>query len=212
MVALAGAMKSWAVISELIVPLLAKLNVELIGHSIVIRGCSISWTMLGVAMAGALASFVLIVAITEKFGQSAGMVVGLTMAIIGLALAFSFLKAVLTGGATLAMDIKSAVGVGLMAGGLMGMAYAGTRQMGTRGLAQTGIFMGHKGEVVYNPATRRPTQIANELEGREGMEGIPRTTHQDIDINIENLFTEAKFDEIDEKLGRKLRRNMRRSR
>jgi hypothetical protein len=79
---------------------------------------------------------------------------------------------------------------------------------GTRALPHTGFFFGHKGEMVFNPATGRPTGIRDVIEEERG----PSVTEQDIDITIEHLHTEAEFDEVDEKLGTTLRKKMRKNR
>lgn len=100
------------------------------------------------------------------------------------------------------------LGIALVAGGVAAGAAAALAQsytnepqygMGTRGLPRTGLFYGHKGEVVYNPQTDRPTGIVE--RGGE----IPTSTVQDIDVTIEHVHTEAEFDDLDEKLARKLR-------
>lgn len=117
--------------------------------------------------------------------------------------------------AGVAMSILTA-GVATIAGlaalggalGMMNMAGVTNFQMGTRSAPYTGLVPVHKGEVIYNPYTERPTGIAAELRRGVG----PSVTHQKIDIGIEHLHTEAPFDEIDEKLGRVARRKMRNSR
>jgi len=107
------------------------------------------------------------------------------------------------------------LGIGALLGGAalgaaLAAASSATGEMGfargTRALPATGLFFGHRGEMVYNPLTGSPTGV-RDLLGEEEEE--PSVTTQDIDINIEHLHTEATFDEIDEKLGRKLRTKMR---
>ena len=111
---------------------------------------------------------------------------------------------ILTGG-ILAIAGLAALG-GAM--GMMNMAGITNFQMGTRSAPYTGPMIVHKGEVIYNPATERPTGIAAELRRGAG----PSVTHQKIEIGIEHLHTEASFDEVDEKIARTLRRKMRNSR
>jgi len=94
------------------------------------------------------------------------------------------------------------------AGAALATAYAisGGFQMGTRSAPYTGPMMVHKGEVIYNPMTERPTGVAKELE-REG-EGRVSNVY-DTRITIEELHTKADVDDVDEKLGRSLWRKMR---
>lgn len=111
---------------------------------------------------------------------------------------------ILTGG-MLAIGGLAALGGAI---GMMNLAGLTNFQMGTRSAPYTGLVPVHKGEVIYNPYTERPTGIAAELRRGAG----PSVTHQKIDVSIEHLHTEAPFDEIDERLGRTLRRKMRNSR
>jgi len=169
-----------------------------------------SFQLLRVALAINIAfgAFVLLMMITDRFGKAAGMVVSLAIAILGLAMAISTLKAVLSMGATLAQDITAfAVPLGLLSAGIAGMAYAASKQMGTRALPYTGLFYGHKGEVVYNPHTERPTMIAGDLERER-----PTYVNYDIPVTIENVHTKADFDDLDEQLRKGLRKAGRRRR
>jgi len=106
--------------------------------------------------------------------------------------------------------IATIAGLAAMGGALAMMNMAGVTnfQMGTRSAPYTGLVPVHKGEVIYNPYTERPTGIAAELRRGAG----PSVTHQRVEIGIEHLHTEAPYDEVDEKIGRTLRRKMRSSR
>jgi hypothetical protein len=61
-------------------------------------------------------------------------------------------------------------------GGFMALA---PHQMGTRQVAETGPALLHKGEVVYNPSTGRPTQVGNDLAGGSGGTSIDASMHVD---------------------------------
>lgn len=154
---------------------------------------------LAMAIGMASAGLTIFLLIGTLLGKEVGPIVAalgaITLAVLALAVALNILSVgTLTAGQLGAL----AAGAGMAAGILAIQSGAGF-QMGTRGLPATGLFLGHKGEVVYNPATDRPTGIVP--REREG----PSTTIQDIDIAIEHVHTEAEFDDFDEKISRKLR-------
>lgn len=176
-------------------------------HGIVIRTVALSYTELAIAISSAIAGFIIIMMITNTFGRAAGMVAGLAMAVIGLALAFTFLKAVISGGTSLAIDTASMIGVGLIAGGIAGALYAYTsHQMGTRMIAATGPVIAHKGEIIYNPSTGRPTQTQNDLAN-----GGTSTIIYEMPITIGTVNTKADIDDVDEKIGKAIKRAANRS-
>ena len=171
-------------------------------HAVTINGVTVSYWLLAGAIAGALVGFILMYQICQKLGRTTALIIGLSLAIVGLAIAIAMLRGAFG-------DFSSIAGV--LAVGALG-AGAGAiisgmeqHQMGTRGLRRTGPVWAHKGEVIYNPATRRPTQIANDLErGRQ-----PSMTRNDIDITIENVHTKADFEDLDEELREALFKSMR---
>lgn len=191
-----------------------KLNAFLIEHEIIaekahtlsIRGTTLAYWQLAVAIGAALGAFAIAYTILSQINNP---IVSLITLIGALTVAFW---------ALFIAESAATVGIALVAGGIAAAAaYAlyqqtmgdvGSFQMGTRSAPYTGPMMVHRGEVIYNPETERPTGIAAEL--RRGAE--PSITHQKIDIGIEHLHTEAPYDEIDEKIGRTLRRKMRNSR
>jgi len=77
-------------------------------------------------------------------------------------------------------------------------ALGGIREfpMGTRMIEATGPAIVHKGEVIYNPATNRPTQIGSDMSGG------PSTTMQEVNINVQELHTKSDKDDVDERLGK----------
>jgi hypothetical protein len=177
------------------------LNLELEKHAIFLGTTTMQWIELGVAISAAIGAFLIVMEITQRFGRAAGLVTGLALAVIGLALSFSFLKAVLTSGASVALDTVSAIGIGALAGGLIGMAYAGTHQMGTRMAEVTGPAIIHHGEVIYNPATNRPTQVGNDLGRASGSS----ETYIDASMHVETLNTKTDKEELDEMLRKRNR-------
>ena len=72
-----------------------------------------------------------------------------------------------------------------------GVAYGlEPHQMGTRMVSETGPSFLHKGEVVYNPASGRPTQIGNDLAGGRGMTSIDASMH------VETINTKMDTEEL----------------
>ena len=67
-----------------------------------------------------------------------------------------------------------------------------SHQMGTRQVAQTGPAFLHKGEVVYNPSSGRPTQVGNDLAGGGGSTSIDASMH------VENLNTKMDTEQLNE--------------
>lgn len=176
-------------------------------HGLIINGVTVSYQGLAIAIGTAIAGFLIIMAITNTFGRTAGLVTGLAMAIIGLAIALMAFKAIASSGTSVLLDTAALVGVGMAAGGMAGAMYAYTsHQMGTRMIAATGPVIAHKGEVLYNPSTGRPTQVQNDLQG-----GGASTTIYEMPITIENVNTKADIDDVDEKIGKAIRRASNRS-
>jgi hypothetical protein len=168
----------------------------LYSETAIVNGLASSWVKLGIAMGAAVAAFSIVYMITSQFGRTAGLVTGLAMAIIGLAMAIALIKGVVTFGSTAMQDVATFAAIGVAAGGAMGAIYAGTQhQMGTRMAEVTGPAILHHGEVVYNPATGRPTQIGNDLQG--GRMGI---TTIDASMHVDTLNTKASKEELNELL------------
>lgn len=158
---------------------------------------------LSIAIGLCLASFTLFMLLGQIIGKNAGIivaaVVAITLALLALAVAMDIVSLGTLTGAQLG---ALAAGAG-MAAGVMALGQGGF-QSGTRGLPKTGLFYGHKGEVIYNPSSGRPTQTGNELGGR-----TPISTHYDTEIKIENVHTKADYDDLDEEIRKSLRKMMR---
>lgn len=183
------------------------LNTILIKHGIIMGAVIINWQTLAVAIGAAVAAFLIVMAITNTFGKTAGLVTGLTIAIMGLVVALIALKAIASGGTSLGLDAAVMAGVGAIAGGMAGMVYAGTHQMGTRMVGATGPAFLHKGEVIYNPSTGRPTQVGNDLQGNVGMGSMI-----DASMHIDNVNTKMDIEEMNKllkKQGRTIAQNNR---
>jgi len=157
---------------------------------------------LAMVVATAFITFMLMYEIFKKLPPVIGVVVG---AILLLCAAIIFLRA-------LAGDIGViwAVAAGAAAVGAFAGAFAsatGKFQMGTRSVGATGLALVHKHEVIYNPTTNRPTQVGNDLN-----RGAGETNFYDMPVTIETVNTQAKIEDLDEKLSGVWRRRMRRRR
>lgn len=151
----------------------------------------------------AIGAFMALYAIGKQFGPWVALIVG---ALSLLAIAWFHVAIAEALGTAGISAVIGGVAVGTVAGIAAGY---GIFETGTRSVARTGPALVHKGEIVYNPASRRPTQIANDLEGTNQVSG-GRTTN--IPIVIENVNTKADFDDLDEQLRKGLKRTMRQSR
>lgn len=173
------------------------------------RKLTYTYKQLTLAIGGVMAGFLIFITLGEIIGKPAAIIVA---AIVAITAALIALKAVATFGGTLGKDIKMvatslAIGAGLAAG-TMAIQSAHGYQMGTRMVQATGPAIIHRGEVVYNPATNRPTQIGNDLNGRE-----PTTIIYQMPMNIENINTKADVDDVDSVMRngwRRISRNNRR--
>jgi len=181
------------------------LRVQTTATGIVAQGAAISWRQLGAAILGAAGTFILVYSALSGLNPIFTAAIAIVLA---LATAFWFLWAGIS---------AATLGVGLALGGAAAgaavataanmQAQMGAYPMGTRALPRTGLFFGHKNEVVYNPSSGRPTQIANDLEGNQ-----PLSTTQEINVNIETLNTKADIDDLDREISKSLRKTAVRSR
>jgi hypothetical protein len=71
-------------------------------------------------------------------------------------------------------------------------------QVGTRAAEFTGPAIVHKGEVIYNPSTGRPTQVGNELAGSGYSE-----THIDASVHDNTINTKADEEQLDDLLRKR---------
>lgn len=168
-----------------------------------------SWTAVAIAMSAAVMAFVIFYQIGQQMGGIITTIIGLTMAILGLAIAIMIWKGAITFGTSTMADlamIGSLTAVGAGAGLALGSIQSG-HAMGTRMVEATGPALVHRGEVIYNPATHRPTQIGNDLEGM----GAPTTIYQ-MPMTIKEMNTKADVDNVDETIRQSWRRITRNNR
>lgn len=162
-------------------------------------------SVMGLEMALGLvaAAFMIFMMIGQAIGSQAGAIVAavtaITMAFIALGIAEDWISF----GALTPLQAGAIAAGAAMAAGVMAIQ-SGAFQSGTRALPSTGLFMGHKGEVVYNPATNRPSQVGADLTGGQG-----ETNTFNMPIVIENVHTKADIDDVNEKLRIALRERMR---
>lgn len=196
---LAGALLSVIGINVMLPIVLAKASGMLAVFGIHVNLTTASLRQMAIAAGAAFAVFTILMAIGGWIGPVAGAIIA---AIVAITVAFWSLF-IAESAATL--GIALAIGAAAAAVAMSVQAAHGF-QMGTRALPHTGLFLGHKGEVVYNPATGRPTQIAGDIEGGRGE---PRRTDYDITINIDNVHTKADFNDLDKKIKRSIAEAMR---
>jgi hypothetical protein len=169
-------------------------------HSVSVMGVAVSYKMLAVSVAAAFAGFMLMYAISKQLPAPLAILAG---AILAVAAAIIILKSVLGD-----YSVLAGAALGAAAAGSMYAAYSNltSHQMGTRMIAATGPVIAHRGEILYNPSTGRPTQVQNDLQT-----GRPSTTIFEMPITIENINTKADIDDLDEKIGKSIRRAANRS-
>jgi len=144
--------------------------------------------------------FALFFLLKDSLGPIPAMLIAVAVAVGILAIQLwlaAGAMSVLTWGLAAIAGAAALAGVVAMVAGVTG------KQMGTMSMPYTGLVLAHQGEVIYNPATHRPTQVGNDLE-REGQ--VPSQTFYDMPIRIENVHTKAEFDDVDEKLRKALRK------
>jgi len=160
---------------------------------------AISWQLLAISISAALLSFAIFYEIFSKLPTWSVAIITAILAITAALWALYVAESAATWGIAAIFGGAAAAGAAVLAQRYMG----GNFQMGTRMLEHTGPIWGHKGEVVYNPATNRPTQVGNDLAG----EGLgPATVIYEMPMNIEQLHTKADKDELDRYMRKSLRR------
>lgn len=180
------------------------------GVSMVASNTAVGFSFKSVAVAIGLvtAGLTIFTLLGSVIGNQAGAIVAAVASITAALLALAVAMNIVSVGTLTPLQLGAfAAGAGIAAG-VMGIQANQGFANGTRGLPNTGLFLGHKGEIVYNPATNRPAGMESEVMGRRE----PSTTVQDIDINIAQLNTKADYDDTKEKLGRELYNIAKRSR
>ena len=107
-------------------------------------------------------------------------------------------------------ESASSFGIAAVVGGAAaGTAFAisqtyGKFQEGTRAVPYTGPVFAHKGEIIYNPSTNRPLQVGNDLASGGG-----QTITESMSVHIGSVNTKSDVDDVNDKIKRALRREMR---
>lgn len=147
---------------------------------------------LAVSIGAAVGFFSIFFMIASSLSGPAKTIIGIIGGIISALIALIVVQAAATGGLSAlfsahgaALGAAAGAGLGLGIGGLGG--FAG----GTQAVQRTGPVFAHKGEVIYNPATNRPSQVGNDLTRGSGS-----TTNMNTQITIENVHTKADYDDV----------------
>lgn len=155
---------------------------------------------IGTVTAGFTIALALVTTIGSVFGRTVGIIAGITIAIIGLAVAIAALRA--AGG-----DISGLVmfGAALTAGGVMGAAFLATQeyQMGTAYVRKGGLAILHGGEEIKSA---RESKATSKVE-RERERG-PRRTMNYIPITIQNVHTTADKDTLHREIKKALKEGL----
>jgi hypothetical protein len=156
---------------------------------------------LGASLGLAFGAFMLLYEVGKMLGPWAALVIGIILTVVAALIKLYIAESMST------LGFAAIIG-GIAAGTAAGIAAGyGLFAQGTRSVPRTGPAIVHKGEVIYNPSTGRPTQIANDIEGNAGTAGRSGVTN--IPITIENVNTKADVDDLDDELQRSLRKRMR---
>jgi hypothetical protein len=170
-------------------------------HSVSVLGTSMAYWQLAVASGAAFGAFALIYNALLAFNNP--VVSGVIAVILAITAA---LWALFVAESAASMGVALAIG-GAAAGAAAATAkQLGAFQMGTRMIGATGPVIAHRGEIIYNPASGRPTQVQNDLGGKGGT-----STLIEMPVTIENVHTKADIDDVDRELSRALKKAANRS-
>jgi hypothetical protein len=171
-------------------------NAFLSNHAAIVNILSSSYFRLGIAM---MAGFAIFFLLKDYLGTIPALLLAIAAAaaimVVPMMLAAGALSGLTFGGSA------TAGAAGMVA--LTAASSVGMLQHGTRRAEFTGPAILHRGEVVYNPSTGRPTQIGNDLQGVMGG-GI---TTIDASIHADTINTKADTEELNnilKKQGRKI--------
>ena len=166
-------------------------------NTVSVLGMDMSYQMLAVSIAAAFATFLIMTTLLQSFPEWAKIAVTAIGAIVTALLVLYSAEIMASGGLMLFAGLLGVAG-GATAAGAMSMISPSTPsyQFGTRMVPATGLAMLHKGEVVYNPSTGRPTGIANESGGG---------TIIDASMNVETLNTKMDTDDMNDIMRKQAR-------
>jgi len=174
-------------------------------HGFTVHGLTIAYKSLAVAVGAAFAGFTIAYSALQGLNP---VISGVIAIVLALAAAFMYLyvaHSMATVGITAALG-AAAGGAALAT--ISNIQNTGGFAVGTRALPSTGMFLGHRGEIVYNPRTDKPTGVGKEIFG----EGGGRGQYNKIDFHVNTLHTKSDIDEVDEKIGNRLARAMKNGR
>lgn len=159
-------------------------NLQILTQTVTVRGLSIAYWELFLPILAAVGVFIALQgylgALPAAFAAAAAGAVVLAAILWYAAGAVSIMS---FGGAAILGAAASAAAAGVAYG-------LEPHAMGTRMVSETGPAYLHKGEVVYNPASGRPTQVGNDLTGGGGM------VHNDNSMTIGTVNTKMDTEEL----------------
>lgn len=201
LILLAGAIKSYLVVAEVLPEVLAMMKMSWLTETIAVRGTALAYWQLALAVGAGVGIFFLL---KDVLGPIPAALIGVAVAVGLLAVQLWLAAGAVS---VLTFGLAAIAGAAALAGVIAMVTNVTGKQMGTRGLSHTGLFLGHKGEVVYNPATGRPTQIARDMEedaARRGA-GVYYITNV-----FEHVHTQSKIEDLDKKVQRSMAKAMKR--
>jgi hypothetical protein len=175
---------------------LAFMDAQMRLHHITVATLTTGYTGLAVAISAAIGTFAIVYSILNSIRNPILDVIVIIGALTVALWALFVAESAASWGIALAAGGAAAAGAVALATQYSGHA-TGTRMVGA-----TGPALLHRGEVVYNPSTGRPTQVGNDLASRGG--GF---TTIDASMHIDTLNTKASEEELNEilrKQGRKI--------
>jgi hypothetical protein len=175
-------------------------------HTASVLGMTISYKNLAIAVTAAFASFMIFYHLFQGMPTWATAIIAIVMALAAAFWALYVAETAATWGIAGIMGGAAAAAAVVTAQSYMGQS--SSFATGTRMVGATGPAILHRGEVVYNPSTGRPTQVGNDLHG--GMGGGVTTI--DASLHVDTLNTKASEEQLNEllrKQGRKLANDQR---
>ena len=159
---------------------------------------------IGAVLGGFMLAVTIVSLVGNVFGKTTAIIVGVTMAVIGLAVAIMALKGVLSFGASVAQDIAVFAG-SMAAGGMLMAAYsAATYQKGTSFVRKGGLAVVHGGEEIKS--ARESTAMSKIEKERQGVaQPNYKRTIWNVPITIENVHTKSDEEDLGEKIRRALK-------
>ena len=165
---------------------LSKANME---QQVTVLGLTMSYRTLAISMGAAFASFMIAYELLQGMPKWATAVIAVVLGIAAAFWALYVAESAASFGIAAVMGGAAAAAAMVTAGGFMGGAPH--YQMGTRMVPFTGLGMLHRGEVVYNPATNRPSGIMTEG-------GAGKTTVIDATMHVDTINTKMDKEEMSE--------------